>query len=252
MPWNTTQVEIRLIRAQREQDHHHHVAEIELCVKEQKGEQEAKAKENQRLADENFGNSRWPFCEHQYQHIARQPGQNIHIISKYAMSDQDCLLHDQLGLRIGKVRSILWNLMEYPETSRTAQVFLIYICTQSIERFKKCKIFSHSYVHGIFRTVFRSARNSYRASDSRPSVHLWAPIFPEFIEVSPQGPLKSYIFWKPMMSAIQIWTKIQIQRQIQRYIQRQTQRQRQINGEEETPMVWYIFEKVMTTGFWVW
>ena len=49
---------IRLIRAQREQDHHHHVAEIELCVKEQKGEQEAKAKENQRLADENFGNSR--------------------------------------------------------------------------------------------------------------------------------------------------------------------------------------------------
>jgi len=56
--------------------------EIELCVKEQKGEQEAKAKENQRLADENFGNS-----------------------------------------RIGKVRSILWNLMEYPETSRTAQMF---------------------------------------------------------------------------------------------------------------------------------
>ena len=33
-------------------------AEIELCVKEQKGEQEAKAKENQRLADENFGSSR--------------------------------------------------------------------------------------------------------------------------------------------------------------------------------------------------
>ena len=141
MPWNTTQVEIRLFRAQREQDHHHHVAEIELCVKEQKGEQEAKAKENQRLADENFGNSRWPFCEHQYQHIARQPGQNIHIISKYAMSDQDCLLHDQLGLRIGKVRSILWNLMEYPETSRTAQVFLIYICTQSIERLKSAKSF---------------------------------------------------------------------------------------------------------------
>ena len=33
-------------------------SEIELCVKEQKGEQEAKMKENQRLADENFGNSR--------------------------------------------------------------------------------------------------------------------------------------------------------------------------------------------------
>ena len=36
--------------------------------------------------------------------------------------------------------------------------------------FKKCKIFSHSYTHGVFRTVFRSARNSYRAFDSRPSV----------------------------------------------------------------------------------
>ena len=56
--------------------------EIELCVKEQKGEQEAKAKESQRLADENFGNSRW-----------------------------------------GKIRTALWNVMEYPETSRTAQVW---------------------------------------------------------------------------------------------------------------------------------
>ena len=55
--------------------------EIELCVKEQKGEQEAKAKESQRLADENFGNSKW-----------------------------------------GKIRTLLWNVMEYPETSRTAQV----------------------------------------------------------------------------------------------------------------------------------
>lgn len=55
--------------------------EIELCVKEQKGEQEAKAKETQRLKDENFGTSRW-----------------------------------------GKVRTYLWNVMEYPETSRTAQV----------------------------------------------------------------------------------------------------------------------------------
>ena len=55
--------------------------EIELCVKEQKGEQEAKAKETQRLKDENFGTSPW-----------------------------------------GKVRTYLWNVMEYPETSRTAQV----------------------------------------------------------------------------------------------------------------------------------
>ena len=55
--------------------------EIELCVKEQKGEQEAKAKENQRLKDENFGTS-----------------------------------------SLGKVRTYLWNVMEYPETSRTAQV----------------------------------------------------------------------------------------------------------------------------------
>ena len=37
--------------------HHYHFLEIELCVKEQKGEQEAKTKENQRLADENFGSS---------------------------------------------------------------------------------------------------------------------------------------------------------------------------------------------------
>ena len=55
--------------------------EIELCVKEQKGEQEAKAKETQRLKDENFGTSVW-----------------------------------------GRVRTYLWNVMEYPETSRTAQV----------------------------------------------------------------------------------------------------------------------------------
>jgi len=56
--------------------------EIELCVKEQKGEQEAKAKETQRLKDEDFGNS-----------------------------------------PVGRVRSLLWNVMEYPETSRTAQMF---------------------------------------------------------------------------------------------------------------------------------
>ena len=55
--------------------------EIELCVKEQKGEQEAKAREAQRLADENFGTSFW-----------------------------------------GRLRTNLWNVMEYPETSRTAQV----------------------------------------------------------------------------------------------------------------------------------
>ena len=55
--------------------------EIEICVKEQKGEQEAKRKEAQRLEDENFGN-----------HI------------------------------IGRVRTFLWNLFEYPETSKAAQV----------------------------------------------------------------------------------------------------------------------------------
>ena len=63
-------------------------------------------------------------------------------------------------------------------------------------------------------------------------------------KVSYFGPLKPYIFWKPMMSAIQIRSKIQIQRQIQR--------QRLIKGEAETPMVWYILEKVMTKGFWIW
>ena len=55
--------------------------EIEICVKEQKGEQEAKRKEAQRLEDENFG---------------------THIV--------------------GRVRTYLWNLMEYPETSKAAQV----------------------------------------------------------------------------------------------------------------------------------
>ena len=55
--------------------------EIEICVKEQKGEQEAKRKEAQRLEDENFGTH--------------------------------CL---------GKLRTFLWNLMEYPETSKYAQV----------------------------------------------------------------------------------------------------------------------------------
>ena len=72
--------------------------EIEICVKEQKGEQEAKRKEAQRydksglpvssierccfrLEDENFGTSIW-----------------------------------------GKIRSFMLNLMEYPETSRYAQV----------------------------------------------------------------------------------------------------------------------------------
>ena len=61
--------------------------EIEICVKEQKGEQEAKRKEAQRLEDENFG---------------------THII--------------------GRVRTYLWNLFEYPETSREAQVsILVYL-----------------------------------------------------------------------------------------------------------------------------
>ena len=36
---------------------------------------------------------------------------------------------------------------------------------------------------------------------------------------------------------------------MQRQIHRQMQRQRQIKGEAETPMVGYIFEKVMTKGF---
>ena len=61
--------------------------EIEICVKEQKGEQEAKRKEAQRLEDENFG---------------------THII--------------------GRIRTYLWNLFEYPETSREAQVsILVYL-----------------------------------------------------------------------------------------------------------------------------
>ena len=58
--------------------------EIEICVKEQKGEQEAKRKEAQRLEDENFG---------------------THVV--------------------GRVRTYLWNLMEYPETSKQAQVHSI-------------------------------------------------------------------------------------------------------------------------------
>ena len=55
-----------------------------LCkqaVKEKKGEEESKAKEAARQADENFGNS-----------------------------------------KLGKFRTFVWNLMEYPETSRAAQV----------------------------------------------------------------------------------------------------------------------------------
>ena len=53
MPSNTIQVKklVTIIST-------HTFTEIELCVKEQKGEQEAKMKENQRLADENFGSSR--------------------------------------------------------------------------------------------------------------------------------------------------------------------------------------------------
>ena len=66
--------------------------EIEICVKEQKGEQEAKRKEAQRLEDENFG---------------------THII--------------------GRIRTYLWNLFEYPETSREAQVSIniIHILTRT-------------------------------------------------------------------------------------------------------------------------
>ena len=50
-------------------------------MKEKKGEEESKAKEAARQADENFGNS-----------------------------------------KLGKFRTFVWNLMEYPETSRAAQV----------------------------------------------------------------------------------------------------------------------------------
>ena len=56
-------------------------------------------------------------------------------------------------------------------------------------------------------------------------VHRWAVTLPSGLW-----------WWKLMMSAIQIWTKIQIQRQIQR----------QIKGKPMTPMMWYIFEKEMT------
>jgi hypothetical protein len=70
--------------------------EIEICVKEQKGEQEAKRKEAQRLEDENFG-----------QHCA------------------------------GSVRTFLWNLMEYPETSKYAQVSNFLLFTVKSIRAKK-------------------------------------------------------------------------------------------------------------------
>ena len=88
----------------------------------------------------------------------------------------------------------------------------------------------------ITPVLFKSARTSYRASvrppvPSRPPVHPSATIFPEFIDElkhcrQASGALKPCIFWKPMMSAIQNRTKIQIQTQIQRQIQRQ----RQIKG----------------------
>ena len=54
---------------------------LKQAVKEKKGEEESKAKEAARQADENFGNS-----------------------------------------KLGKFRTFVWNLMEYPETSRAAQV----------------------------------------------------------------------------------------------------------------------------------
>ena len=71
--------------------------EIEICVKEQKGEKEAKLKEAQRLEDESFGDN----C-------------------------------------IGKTRTFFWNLMEYPETSRNAQVQLL-SCV--------CVLFKSSFYH---------------------------------------------------------------------------------------------------------
>ena len=54
---------------------------LKQAVKEKKGEEESKAKEAARQADENFGKS-----------------------------------------KLGKFRTFVWNLMEYPETSRAAQV----------------------------------------------------------------------------------------------------------------------------------
>jgi len=65
--------------------------EIEICVKEQKGEQESKRKEAQRLEDENFGS-----------HF------------------------------FGRVRTYLWNLMEYPETSKQAQVIFQPWCHEQV------------------------------------------------------------------------------------------------------------------------
>ena len=81
--------------------------------------------------------------------------------------------------------------------------------------------------------IFRSARTSCRTFDfsTRP--------------VPSTRPQQFFLcWWKLMMSAIQIRTKMQIQRQIQR--------QRQIKGSPMTPMMWYIFEKEMTKGFWIW
>ena len=54
---------------------------IELCVSEMEGQIKAKAKQEQREIDENFGD-----------HV------------------------------IGKIRKSLWNLTEYPETSKAAQI----------------------------------------------------------------------------------------------------------------------------------
>ena len=59
------------------------------------------------------------------------------------------------------------------------------------------------------------------------------------IALRPQVPLKPYILWKLTMSAIQIRTKMQIQRQTHRKIQRQ----RQIKGKPETPIWCDIFLK---------
>ena len=68
-----------------------------------------------------------------------------------------------------------------------------------------------------FWTLFRSARTSYTASVCPPVPSCPATIFPEFINElkhcrqASGTPQIVYIFWKPMMSAIQIQTKIQIQ-----------------------------------------
>ena len=163
---------------------------------------------------------------------------------------------------------------------------------------------------------FLGPRGSYRAS-VRPPVPS-RPVHPQqfFLSskmswntaVRPQRPLKSYIFWKPMMSAIQIRTKYKYKykyrdkykdrdkRENLRHLwcdnflkkgwhcrqasgtpqiiyflkaddvrypnsdkntntntKTETNTKTKTNkGKPDTSMMWYIFEKEMTKGFWIW